>query len=102
MLSVSGLVAVAVAGWIAYTGYCLALNFLSARQIGIPIIVLPVDCGNPLWMSVDKKVIDVVKRLPFVPSSLVRFNWRGWEIADRYHAHQSLGDAFIFVTPGKN
>ncbi|KAL9023550.1 MAG: hypothetical protein Q9196_007135, partial [Gyalolechia fulgens] len=30
------------------------------------------------------------------------FNWRGWEIWDRYRAHQQLGDAFFFVTPGKN
>ncbi|KAL8948040.1 MAG: hypothetical protein Q9183_007727, partial [Haloplaca sp. 2 TL-2023] len=44
----------------------------------------------------------LVRRIPFGPGTFTRFNWRGWEIWDRYRAHQQLGDAIFFVTPGKN
>ena len=65
-------------------------------------MVLPIDSGNPLWMSVDTQLIRLFKYSPFGKGHFTRFNWRGWEIQDRYRAHQELGDAFIFVTPGKN
>jgi cytochrome P450 len=65
-------------------------------------VVLPIDSGNPLWMSVDTRALSLFRRLPFSFPNFTRFNWRGWEIEDRYQAHQELGDAFIFVTPGKN
>lgn len=42
------------------------------------------------------------RHIPFGSGTFTRFNWRGWEIQDRYRAHQELGDAIIFVTPGKN
>ena len=42
-----------------------------------------------------------VRRLPIGSGTISRFDWRGWEIWDRYRAHQELGDAIFFVTPGK-
>ncbi|KAL8780127.1 MAG: hypothetical protein Q9213_006611 [Squamulea squamosa] len=44
----------------------------------------------------------LVRRIPFGSGTFTRFNWRGWEIWDRYRAHQEYGDAIFFVTPGKN
>lgn len=82
--------------------YRLLVNYNAARRTGLPIIVLPVDCGNPLWLILDRKIAQWVRRLPVGSGTFTRFNWRGWEIWDRYHAHQELGDAFLFVTPGKN
>ncbi|TVY12897.1 Secologanin synthase [Lachnellula arida] len=88
-------------GWVLYVLYCLALNYKRARKIGLPVVILPIDCGNPLWMSIDTRILPFFKRLPFGFRNFTRFNYRGWEIKDRYRAHQALGDAFIFVTPGK-
>lgn len=82
--------------------YRLLANYNAARRTGLPIIVLPVDCGNPLWLILDRKIAQWVRRLPVGSGTFTRFNWRGWEIWDRYHAHQELGDAIFFVTPGKN
>ncbi|KAL8686035.1 MAG: hypothetical protein Q9224_005574, partial [Gallowayella concinna] len=48
------------------------------------------------------KIVQFVRRLPFCSGTFTRFNWRGWEIWDRYRAHQELGDAILLVTPGKN
>ena len=85
-----------------YVLYGLLVNYSAARKTGLPIIVLPFDCGNPLWLIIDRKVMQWVRRLPFGSGTISRFNWRGWEIWDRYRAHRELGDAIFFVTPGKN
>ncbi|KAA8569039.1 hypothetical protein EYC84_000712 [Monilinia fructicola] len=92
---------VPVAGWISYVLYSLAVNYNIARKTGLPLVILPIDSGNPLWMAVDTKILPYFKHLPLT-KNFTRFNYRGWEIRDRYRAHQELGDAFILVTPGKN
>jgi hypothetical protein len=91
-----------VIAWIFYTASCLARNYYQARKIGIPLIILPIDSGNPVWMSVDTIILPFFKRIPFGSGNFTRFNWRGWEIQDRFRAHLELGDAFVLVTPGRN
>ncbi|KAL8798471.1 MAG: hypothetical protein Q9200_007767, partial [Gallowayella weberi] len=91
--------------WLAlliYILYNLFLNYTAARKTGLPTIILPFDCGHPLWLIIDRKVAQWVRRIPFGSGTFTRFNWRGWEIWDRYRAHHELGDAIFFVTPGKN
>ncbi|CAD6445644.1 b9eaa774-2cf2-4e9f-826b-e6514ce54bdb [Sclerotinia trifoliorum] len=90
-----------VTGWVLYVLYCLAVNYNLARKTGLPLVILPIDSGNPLWMAVDTKILPYFKNLPFT-KNFTRFNYRGWEIHDRFKAHQEIGDAFILVTPGKN
>ncbi len=53
-------------------------------------------------MSIDTLIIPFFKYLPFGTGNFTRYNWRRWEIQDRFRAHEELGDAFVFVTPGKN
>ena len=89
-------------GTVLYFLYGLLVNYNAARKTGLPLIVLPFDCGNPLWLIIDRKIVQLVRRIPFCSGTFTRFNWRGWEIWDRYRAHQQLGDAIFFVTPGKN
>ena len=87
---------------VLYIGRNLLVNYRAARKTGLPLIVLPFDTGYPLWMIVDRKVVRLCRRLPFGSGTFTRFNCRGWEILDRYKAHEELGDAILFVTPGKN
>ncbi|KAL8845792.1 MAG: hypothetical protein Q9221_009069 [Calogaya cf. arnoldii] len=87
---------------VLYFLYGLLVNYNAARKTGLPLIILPFDCGNPLWLIIDRKIAQFIRRLPFGSGTFTRFNWRGWEIWDRYRAHQQLGDAIFFVTPGKN
>ena len=96
------LILLPIPAWVLYSLYCLASNYNQARKMGLSIVILPIDSGNPLWMSVDTHFIRWFKYSPFGKGRFTRFNWRGWEIQDRYRAHQELGDAFVFVTPGKN
>jgi len=56
-----------------------------------------------LWMVVDKKLfIPIFEKSPFGTGSFTRFNWHGWEFADKYRAHEEMGDPFMVVTPGRN
>lgn len=53
-------------------------------------------------MIVDKKfVIPVFERL-FGSGNFTRYNWRGWEFADKCSSHLEMGDVFMLVTPGRN
>jgi len=86
--------------WIIYVLYCLAVNYSGLRKTDLPLVVLPIESSNPLWMRVDTRVLPFFRSLPFGFRNFTRFNWRGWEIQDRYRAHQELGDAFIQETIG--
>lgn len=88
--------------WIAYSWVCLLLNYLKARKVGIPIRVVLISHGNPFWILVDRKVVSLFKRLPFGNGNFTRYNWRGWEVEDRYRSHLEMGDVYMQVTPDKN
>ena len=88
--------------YILYSLYHLEKNYLLARKTGLPIIILPIDCGNPLWQTADQIIIPLCKKLPFGNGNFTRFNFRGWELRDRWRAFEENGPAFIFVTPGRN
>ncbi|KAL8837432.1 MAG: hypothetical protein Q9170_002516 [Blastenia crenularia] len=91
------------AAWILYSWYCLWQNYQIARKIGVPLIIIPISHENPLWMVVDKKFfIPLFERFPFGTGTFTRYNWRGWEFADKSKSHEELGDVFVVVTPGRN
>lgn len=88
-------------GGILYWAACLLRNYAKARKIGLPIKVIPIDHMNPLWTVLDRKIVPLVKRLPFGlgDNSFTRYNWRGFEREDKMRSHNEMGDAFIIVTP---
>ena len=95
--------AVPIVGWVLYSWYCLFINYLTARKIGVPLVIIPVSHENPLWMIVDKKIfIPLFERLPFGSGNFTRYNWRGWEFQDKNKSHLEKGDVFVVVTPGRN
>lgn len=73
---------------------------MAARKIGVPIRIIPIDHVNPLWLVVDRRVLSFLKRLPgwLGNNSFTRYNYRGWEVPDRYFSHHELGDAYILVS----
>lgn len=75
-----------------HNGFCLLRNYRTACKIGIPVRVIPISPLNPIWMLLDKRVLAFVRRLLFglSNSSFVRYNWRGWEVADRCKSHQEM------------
>lgn len=89
--------------WAAYSAVCLLRNYSKAVEIGLPIRVIPISHTNPFWMLVDRKVLAVLKKLPLLGrTSFARYNFRSFEMLDRYRSHHEMGDAFVVVTPGRN
>lgn len=93
-----------VAIWTLYCSACLLRNYQVARKTGLPIRVIPIDHTNALWTLLDRKVISLVQKLPGIlgDNSFTRYNFRTWELHDRYKSYHELGDVFIMVTPGRN
>lgn len=81
-------------------GFCLYRNYLAARKIGVPIRIIPIDHVNPLWLVVDRHVVSALRQLPgwLGNNSFTRYNYRGWEVPDRYFSHHELGDAYVLVS----
>ncbi|KUI71949.1 Cytochrome P450 4ae1 [Cytospora mali] len=85
-----------------YSGVCLFRNYLVARKFGVPVRIILIDHINPFWLVVDRRVLSLVKCLPFGlgSNSFTRYNFRGWEVPDRYFSHHEMGDAYVLVSPG--
>ncbi|KAI2631479.1 cytochrome P450 [Hypomontagnella submonticulosa] len=88
--------------WTVDTSIRLLWNYSAARTIGAPIRFIPISPLNPFWVLLDRKVLPIFRRLPFGDNSFTRYNWRGWEIEDRYRSHHEMGDIWVLVTPFKN
>ncbi|KUI70320.1 Cytochrome P450 4X1 [Cytospora mali] len=79
-------------------------NYRVASKTGLPIRIIPIDHTNTIWTLLDRKVLSLVRKLPGIlgNNSFTRYNYRTWEIHDRYRSHHEMGDAFIMVTPWRN
>lgn len=78
-------------------------NYAAAQKIGVPIRVIPFSPFNPFWSLIDRKVVLLLRRLPYIgQNTITRYNWRGWDLEDRWRCHYEMGDAFVLVTPQYN
>ncbi|KAK2593190.1 hypothetical protein QQS21_009119 [Conoideocrella luteorostrata] len=91
-----------ILAYVVWTLVCLESNVRKARAIGVPVIRLPVDTGNVLWMTLQPLIWNVLDRLPISWYSFpdfVRFSRRGWHFSDRSRTHVKLGPVWALVTP---
>jgi hypothetical protein len=84
------------------TLWSLLQNYLRARQIGLPIVIVPISPENPVWMLLGRYFVPILKYIPFGNGHFARFCHIGWEFDEKERAHLEMGDAFTFATPGKN
>lgn len=75
-----------VLAWVFYVLYGLKVNYDDARKTSLPLIILPFNSANLLWMIIDKKFVQLVRHIPFCSGNFTRFKWHRWEIRDRYKA----------------
>jgi len=80
----------------------LAQNYRVARQVGLPVILVPISPENPVWMILGRYFLPIIQRLPFGNGHFTRFCHIGWEFDEKSRAHLEFGDALMFATPGKN
>lgn len=89
-------------GAVINTSLCLLRNYRIAKTIDVPIHIVPISPFNHFWALVDRNTSVFLRRLPFGDNSITRYNWREWEVKDRYRSHAEMGDIWVLVTPSKN
>ncbi|KIV76970.1 hypothetical protein PV11_08814 [Exophiala sideris] len=100
MLSLSSFVALAsipVVCWTLLRTYRLIINYLTARKLGFPIIVVPVYRDDWWWLVTFAR-FNWVRHIPVIGYWLPR-RGHAWSLQDRYRPHQKYGDAFTIVSP---
>ncbi|KAJ9646064.1 hypothetical protein H2204_000726 [Knufia peltigerae] len=77
--------------------YSLVRNYIQARKLGIPIIVIPLSWQDREWLLFRPffKWIDSVPVLGY----WYKYSELGWTMHHRYRPHQKYGDAFAIVSP---
>ena len=86
-----------------FYGVCaICVNYVNARKLSLPIIIIPISPDNPLWIAFQISFSRLLRHFPFEATSFTRHCRLGWEFHDRFRTHARLGDAWILVTPAKN
>lgn len=88
--------------FIFWTLWNLANNYLKARKVGLPVIIVPISPENLVWMQLARYFLPILKYVPFGNGYFSRFCHIGWEFDEKTRAHLELGDAFMFATPTNN
>jgi hypothetical protein len=78
---------------------CMERNHRRARPMGIPLIRVPVDPMNIVWLVLEPPLFRVLDRLPFNYGSFGRYSRRGWHFHDKAYSHLDHGPAWAIVTP---
>ncbi|KAJ5738155.1 cytochrome P450 [Penicillium malachiteum] len=92
------LMGLSVLGYLAWSLVVMESNYRRASSMGIPLVRLPVDPQNVLWMIIEPHVWPLLDRLP-IDWGTFRFSRRGWYFGDKGKAHQVYGPIFAVVTP---
>jgi cytochrome P450 len=86
---------------VAYRAINLLRNYVIARKLHLPIIIVPV-CWQDTWWLLLGPQFSFLKNLPFGLGNWFSYSLIGWALHDRYKTHEQLGPAFIVVSPAKN
>ena len=87
-----------------YMGWSVAALELNRRRAGslnIPLIHLPVDPMNILWIIVEPHLWRILDHLPinWRKTTFGRYSRRGWFFADKAESHLRYGPIWALVTP---
>ncbi|KAG8162982.1 hypothetical protein KVR01_007460 [Diaporthe batatas] len=88
--------------YITWSFACLEANVRKARDFGVPVIRLPIDANNVVWILLQPYLWMVLDRLPFDWSTyprFVRLSRRGWFVAEGAEPHVQLGPVWALVSP---
>ena len=83
-------------GWSSWT---LEANYRKARSMNIPLIRLPIDPTNVLWLIIQPHFWGMLDRLPINYGAFGSYGRRGWFFPDKASSHLRWGPIFALVTP---
>lgn len=77
----------------------LVANYISARRLGLPIIIVPATWQDTVWVLIAP-LFRFLSDVPFF--SWYKYSYLGYNMHVRYDAHARLGSqAFVIVSPGR-
>ncbi|KAK3317335.1 putative cytochrome P450 [Cercophora scortea] len=93
------------AAYIAWNAIRLELNVCRARALKVPIVRIPFDVNNNVWVIIQPLVWKLLARLlPNTPWSsypdVVRFSHRNWYFTEKSDTAERFGRVWALVSPG--
>lgn len=88
-----------VVGYLTWSLVAMEINYRRASSMGIPLIRLPVDPMNMVWLILEPPLWRLLDRFPFDWGTFGRYSRRGWHFHDKAKSHLQYGPAWALVTP---
>lgn len=92
-----------LAAWSFWSCITLFQNYRIARQIGLPIVIEPINSLSYSWIAFSQFVRGVPalsKARSILANKLMRLSYFGWQFDQGYDIHAEIGPLFTLVTPG--
>ncbi|KAI9675452.1 MAG: hypothetical protein M1822_008930 [Bathelium mastoideum] len=86
--------------WLTWSMASMEFHHRRARAIGIPLVRLPVDPTNVLWLIFEAYIWRILNLLPFSLGSFALYSRRGWHFYDKAESHLRYGPVWALVSPG--
>lgn len=77
----------------------MEINYRRASSMGIPLLRLPVDPLNLIWLILEPPLWRLLDHLPFSWGSFGHYSRRGWQFHDKAESHLQYGPIWAVVTP---
>jgi hypothetical protein len=86
-------------GYLLWSLTALELNYRRARSMSIPLVRLPVDPMNIVWILIESHLWRLLDKLPVNWGTFGRYSRRGWFFPDKAQSHLRYGPIWALVTP---
>lgn len=77
----------------------MEINYQRASSMGIPLVRLPVDPMNIVWLILEPYLWRLLNRFPFDWGTFGHYSRRGWHFKDKATSHLKYGPIWALVTP---
>ncbi|KAI9674467.1 MAG: hypothetical protein M1817_001805 [Caeruleum heppii] len=85
--------------YLIWSLFCMESNVRRARLVGVPVVRMPIDPMNKLWLVFEPPLFRLLDCLPFDYGTFGRYSRRGWHFQDKARSHLEFGPAWIIATP---
>ncbi|KIX06449.1 uncharacterized protein Z518_04425 [Rhinocladiella mackenziei CBS 650.93] len=85
----------------ALRGFNFVRNYIAARKLGLPIILLPVSFEDAWWIPL-RPLFAWVESLPLGLGSWYVYTEMGWPTVDEDRTSRRLGENFVLCSPSSN
>ena len=88
-----------VVAYLVWSITAMEINYKRASPMRIPLVRLPIDPLNVVWIIVEPTLWRFLDRLPINWGVFGRYSRRGWHFYDKAESHLRYGPIWALVTP---